>query len=159
MPVIKMPVIKMPANKLPLKSEDKKSVDSQNEMVERQVSEMPSLLKISLVLALAISLTSTAVYVATFSHGTINGVPYIALAALASLIATVTPIWLERLIINGGTYQLAVIGWRMGTMLMALALASLFPLPARNCILTTLLACYFVTLPLESWLLARRTRR
>jgi hypothetical protein len=127
-------------------------------MNEMGSSRGPSQVKISLILMLAIALTCAGLYLATFNHGTACQPRFIVLGGLATMSATILPIWLERWIFNGAAYQLLVVGWRMGTMLFALALASQFPLDARNCTAMTLLACYLVTLPLESWLLALRTR-
>jgi hypothetical protein len=59
---------------------------------------------------------------------------------------------------NGAARQLGAITWRLLTMLLALGMAGTWEMPARNYYLTTLLACYFVSLPLESWLLIRQCK-
>jgi hypothetical protein len=118
----------------------------------------PSKLLTTSILVASITVTATVVYIATFRHSGPSSVKYIFAGALACVAATITPIWLERWVFNGASYQLLIVAWRLGTMLFALAVSSQFSLPERNYIITTLLACYFVTLPLESWLLALRTR-
>ena len=122
-------------------------------------SKRMSLLSLSVVLVSFIGATAATVYLATFSHAPTEARPYYALAAIWTATATVAPIWLESLIFNGGTFQLAVVAWRLMTMLGAFAIAGSFPIEIRNYFLSTLMACYFVALPLESWLLARRASK
>ncbi len=112
-------------------------------------------IQLSLILTSAIGCVAGVVYVATFGHGPTSAAKLGALAAAWTAIAAVVPIWLERFIFNGGTFQLAVITWRLMTMLGAFVIVPTFPAEARNYFLTSLMACYFIALPLESWLLAR----
>lgn len=114
---------------------------------------------ISLLILIAISCAALAVYVATFSHAPPTAGSYFVLAAVWTATAAIAPIWLESLINNGGTFQLAVVTWRLMTMLGAFVIAGTFPSEVRNYFLSTLMACYFVALPLESWLLARRASK
>lgn len=118
-----------------------------------------STLRISLVLACVISVVAAGVYVATFGHAPHAAAKYCALAAVWTATAAIAPIWLESLIFNGATFQLAVITWRLVTMLGAFVIVQTFPAESRNCFLTTLMACYFISLPLESWLLARNATK
>jgi len=112
-------------------------------------------LQFSLILACVIGCVAGVVYVATFGHAPASAAKFCAMAAAWTATAAIAPIWLESLIFNGGTFQLAVITWRLMTMLGAFIIVPTFPADARNCFLTTLMACYFIALPLESWLLAR----
>jgi hypothetical protein len=116
-------------------------------------------LQISLILATAVGCVAVVVYVATFGHAPPTAARLCAAAGVWTAVATIAPIWLESLIINGGTFQLAVLSWRSITMLGGLLIAQTFPVQARNCFLTTLMACYFIALPLESWLLARNASK
>lgn len=116
-------------------------------------------LQISLILIGAISGAAAVVYVATFGHAPPSAARLCAGAGAWTIAATIAPIWLESLIFNGATFQLAVITWRLMTMLGAVLIAQTFPAEARNCFLTTLMACYFIALPLESWLLARNASK
>ena len=68
-------------------------------------------MKISLLLATAIAVAAVAVYVATFSHAPAEARPLYALAGAWTAVAAIAPIWLEGLIFNGGTFQLAVVAW------------------------------------------------
>ena len=116
-------------------------------------------LRISLVLAGVISGVAVVIYVATFGHAPRSVAIYCALAAVWTTAAAIAPLWLESLIFNGATFQLAVITWRLMTMLGAFVIVQTFPVDSRNCFLTTLMACYFIALPLESWLLARNATK
>jgi hypothetical protein len=109
-------------------------------------------------LVAAILLTGAICYVATISHNVHNRWIYVTVSATLVLFATVVPMWFERVITNGAAFQLGVVAWRMGTLLPALYFARLLDEPARNCMLITLMACYFVALPLESWLLALKAQ-
>jgi len=125
------------------------------EMNEPRPDRM-SLLRLSLMLVSIIGATAATVYLATFSHAPTRAHPFYVLAAMWTVTATVAPIWLESLIFNGATFQLAVVTWRLMTMLGGFVIAGALPSEVRNYFLSTLMACYFVALPLESWLLARR---
>ena len=113
----------------------------------------------SLILVGAISCVAAVVYVATFGHAPPRAANYCALAAAWTATAAIVPIWLESLIFNGATFQLAVISWRLMTMLGALVVVQVFPAEVKKCFLTTLMACYFIALPLESLLLARNATK
>lgn len=116
-------------------------------------------MRISLILASAISCVAIVVYVATFDHAPRSAAYFCALAAAWTVAAAIAPLWLESLIINGATFQLAVITWRLMTMLGAFVVVQTFPGDAKKCFLTTLMACYFIALPLESLLLARNASK
>ncbi|MCA9126385.1 MAG: hypothetical protein KDB22_04840 [Planctomycetales bacterium] len=98
-------------------------------------------------------------YVATFNHGSaVNSPPALA-AMLATLVGCLPPLAFRSRLSNGAVRQLAVVAWRMGALIPAVGLVRFWDGDERNCFLTTLLACYFVALPLESWLLIRDGKR
>ncbi len=127
-------------------------------MIKPHVGRMSSL-SLSLILVATIAAVMVAVYLATFSHAPARARPYYVLAGMWTVAATIAPIWLESLIINGATFQLAVVAWRLMTMLGGLLVATTLPSEVKNYFLSTLMACYFVALPLESCLLARRATK
>jgi hypothetical protein len=116
-------------------------------------------MRMSLILGTVVGCVAALVYVATFGHAPPSAAQLCAVAGAWTAVATIAPIWLESLIINGGAFQLAVLSWRLITMLGGLLIAQTFAAEARNCFLTTLMVCYFVALPLESLLLARNAKR
>lgn len=69
------------------------------------------------------------------------------------------PLWISTWNHLGAARQIAVVLWRFGLLLPALLLAKQWEGVERNCFLYTMLACYFVALPLESWLLVRDVKR
>ncbi len=113
--------------------------------------------------ALIISVLVTAAawisYLATISHGFSPHPKPAVVAALVTLMGTLPPLFFGRLLSNGAANQLAVVAWRIGIMLPAIAIAARYAGEERKCYLIALLACYFVSLPLESWLLIRDVRR
>ncbi len=112
-----------------------------------------------LLLTAAVGLATWAARLATISHGyTASQNPFV-LAALVTLFGTVPPLLLAGLLRNGAANQLLVVAWRLAIMLPALALATRLEGDERKCYLIALMACYFVSLPLESWLLIRDARR
>ena len=115
--------------------------------------------KNALLIALLITLAAALSYRATISHGISAGPKPTVVAALVALMATIPPLYFTRLLSNGATNQLAVVAWRMAIMLPALAIAVRYTADERKCYLISLLACYFISLPLESWLLIRDVRR
>lgn len=115
--------------------------------------------KNALLIALLIALAAALSYRATISHGISAGPKPTVVAALVALMATIPPLYFTRLLSNGATNQLAVVAWRMAIMLPALAIAVRYTADERKCYLISLLACYFISLPLESWLLIRDVRR
>lgn len=116
-------------------------------------------LRMSLILAVTLASVSCFVYVATFGHASESAGRMCAVGGAWTAVATIAPIWLESWIINGATFQLAVITWRLLTMLGAFIIVQTFPPDSRKYFLTTLMACYFIALPLESWLLARNASK
>lgn len=116
-------------------------------------------LRMSLILASTLACISGLVYVATFGHAPESAARMCAAGGAWTAVATIAPIWLESRIINGATFQLAVITWRLLTMLGAFIIVQTFPPDSRKYFLTTLMACYFIALPLESWLLARNATK
>ncbi len=113
----------------------------------------------ALLVALAVSLSAWISYRATISHGSAMSAQPAQVAALVTLLATLPPLFFTRLLRNGATNQFAVIAWRMGMMFPALTIATRYEGQERKCYLIALMACYFVALPLESWLLIRDVRR
>jgi hypothetical protein len=95
------------------------------------------------------------VAIATFSHASFAGLWPVLGAALVTIFASVTPLVLKTAIRNGAAFQLSVVTWRLMVMLPALAWGMAQTGATRNSFLTALMACYFVALPLESWLLVR----
>lgn len=112
-----------------------------------------------MLIALLVVLAAWISYRATISHGLVSG-PWPAIsAALITLLATLPPLYFTRLLSNGAANQLAVVSWRLAIILPAVALATKYVDDERKCYLITLLACYFISLPLESWLLIRDVQR
>ena len=112
----------------------------------------------SLVIAVATALTAAVATLATFSHAP-HVDPWPAIAAATSvLFALLPPLYLRRQLSNGAARQMAVIAWRLPAMLASLLLANQWDGLSRKCFIAALMACYFVTLPLESWLLIRECK-
>lgn len=120
---------------------------------------MVTAIRNSLVLTLAVMLTAVAFYLATIHRGYQHALLPIALGAVCTLLACLPPLYAQRLLSNGAAQQLAVVAWRFGIILPALAIATKLPSEQRNYFLISMLACYFVALPLESWLLIRDLKR
>lgn len=113
----------------------------------------------SLLLMSAVGLAGGVSYLATFSRvGPLSPVPATSAVAV-TLLGCLPALWLSRLLFNGVARQLAVVMLRLGILLPSLALLRFWEGDERNCFLTALLACYFVALPLESWLLIQDLRR
>lgn len=117
------------------------------------------LIKKTLLIALPVLLAAWLSYRATISHGIAAGPKPVWVAALATLFATIPPLYFTRLLANGATNQFAGIAWRIAIMFPALFIATRYVAEERKCYLIALLACYFVALPLESWILIRDVRR
>ncbi len=81
----------------------------------------------------------------------------VALATTAVLVALVPPLWFERSMNLKAVGPLATVMWRLGILLPVIAYTTRQTEPVRNCMQGTLLACYLMTLPLESWLLIRQS--
>ncbi len=96
---------------------------------------------------------------ATISHGWEQVIRPVAIATSATLFGLVPPLLISKMMRNVAAKQLLVVAWRLGIMLLALLLATRFLDEERKWYLNTLLACYFVALPLESWLLIVDARR
>lgn len=82
----------------------------------------------------------------------------VAMATLAVALALVPPLWLECLAGTTVAAPVATVAWRLGILLPVILYSNYQTEPARNCAQVTLLACYLMTLPLESWLLIRQSR-
>ncbi|MEO8268249.1 MAG: hypothetical protein ABI557_00935 [Aureliella sp.] len=115
--------------------------------------------KNSLIIALLIAAAASISYRATISHGVDSNAKPAVVAAIVTLFATLPPLYFTRLLSNGAANQLAIVAWRIAIMLPAVAIAARYTADERKCYLIALLACYFVSLPLESWLLIRDVRR
>ncbi len=83
----------------------------------------------------------------------------VALATLSVAVAVVPPLWIETVLGPMVAAPIAGVLWRLGVLLPVVVLSTYKLEAARNCVQVTLLVCYFVTLPLESWLLIRQTRQ
>lgn len=83
----------------------------------------------------------------------------VAIAWLMVLAALIPPLWFEFLIGPSVAGPLAVVLWRLGVLIPAIMFTTHQIDPARKCCQVTILACYLVSLPLESWLLIRQTRQ
>lgn len=110
-------------------------------------------------ITLAVLLTAWISYRATISHGVAVGPKPAWVAALVTLMATIPPLYFTRLLANGAINHFAGIAWRIAIMFPALIIATRYVAEERKCYLIALLACYFVALPLESWLLIRDVQR
>lgn len=110
-------------------------------------------------LTVAITLVGVICLVATFSHAASNPLWPVVMATAATCSGVVPPLWIAARIKDGPSKQLAIIGSRLLIMLPTIMLSGLWHGAERKCFLTTLLACYFIALPLESWLLIREVRR
>ena len=90
--------------------------------------------------------------------GLVCAVSSVAWATLAVCVAFVPPLWFEVLIGQSAAGPLATVAWRLGVLLPAVLLSRYEIEAERNCAQVTLLACYLMILPLESWLLIRQSR-
>lgn len=82
----------------------------------------------------------------------------VAMATVIVAVAMVPPLWIDFWMGRVVAAPVVTVMWRLGILLPA-ALWSTHQLePARNCVQVTLLACYLMALPLESWLLIRQSR-
>lgn len=117
------------------------------------------MLRNSLLLLAAICTAGFIYYLATFSHGPANSSSLVVGAVCVSAMGCAPPLWLSLWISQGPPLQLAVIVLRLGVLMPAVGLSSGMEVAERNYFLAALLACYFVALPLESWLLIRDVRR
>lgn len=115
--------------------------------------------KNSLLITLLIALAAWISYGATINRGVNSEFKPAAVAALVTMLATLPPLYFTRLLPNGAANQLAIVAWRIAIMLPALAIAVRYTEDERKCYLIALLACYFISLPLESWILIRDVRR
>lgn len=110
-------------------------------------------------LGLAVILVGGISYLATLSHaGPVTLRPAAAAIGL-TLMGTLPPLSFRSLFSKALASHLAVTVWRIGILAPALVLARTWEGDERNCFITTLLACYFVALPLESWLLIHQVKR
>lgn len=82
----------------------------------------------------------------------------VAIATLVVGVAMVPPLWIDFWMGRAVAAPLASVVWRLGILLPAALWSGHQMDPARNCVQVTLLACYLMTLPLESWLLIRQSR-
>ncbi len=110
-------------------------------------------------LVLAISTAGGLTLLATFSRVGWLGLNPTLIAIGVTLLGCLPPLSFSSLFSNGAANQLAVVAWRLGVLIPSLALAQSWEGAERNCFLGVLLACYFVALPLESWLLIREIKR
>jgi hypothetical protein len=116
-------------------------------------------LRNALIVSLAIMATGTVSLLATISHGWEQVFRPVATATGVTLFGLVPPLLMSKMMQNAAAKQLLVVAWRLGIMLPALVLATRFLEEERKWYLNSLLACYFVALPLESWLLIVDAKR
>ena len=131
-------------------------------MMRRAPNKPPSIRTIllhSLALFLMIVTTSLVCPVAFWLTGTTCDFRSVALATTMATVAFIPPLWIEVLMGPSVAGPIAVVLWRMAVLLPALLLTANQIEPARKCCQATLVACYLVSLPLESWLLIRQTRQ
>lgn len=107
----------------------------------------------------AVAMAAALSSLATISHGLPFSPRAAGAAVTATLLASLPPLGFGRWLSNGAAKQLAVVSWRLAVVLPALGAAWRFEDTERKCYLVTLLVCYFVALPLESWLLIREARQ
>jgi hypothetical protein len=119
---------------------------------------MQLLLSLAL-LSIAIAAAGVASAIATFNHGYRDVVWPSLVATIGTWLAVAPGQWVTRLVSNGPAKQLAIVVWRLMILLPCLVIGGAWDGDARKCFFITLLACYFVGLPLESWLLIRDVRR
>ena len=111
------------------------------------------------ILAAAIAVAGLLVYVATLRRVGDSCAQSATLACGLTLMAYLPPLWFSRWISRSAVRPLAISLWRIGVLLPVLMAATQLRGDQRNCFLYVLLACYFVALPLESWLLIREANR
>ena len=112
-----------------------------------------------LLLAALLGLTVGCVHIATLCRvGSVHWFPGV-FAGCLNFIAFVIPSWIATSFRNGSARQLTISAFRIATLLPSIGFASWWAGAERNYFLTALLACYFVALPVESWLLIREVRR
>ena len=110
-------------------------------------------------LSVAIAAAGVASAIATFNHG-YHAAWWPSLVATVGTWLGVAPgLWVAGRVSNGPAKQLAIVVWRLMILLPCLVIGNTWDGDARKCFFITLLACYFVGLPLESWLLIRDVRR
>ncbi len=108
---------------------------------------------------MAVGTTAIAGLLATFSRYQ-QWFPQLCLtAAVIALFGCLPPLWFSRWFQQGAAAQLAVVAWRFASLMPALVVLRRLEGPERNCFMYTMLACYFVALSLESWLLIRDAQR
>ncbi len=112
----------------------------------------------SVVVILAIVATAGAVTCIQVWMGSVCEWQSVAYATFSVLLAMVPPLWIENRMGKSAAGPLATVAWRMGILIPAVVLSWNKVEPARNCIQVTMLACYLISLPLESWLLIRQSR-
>ncbi|MFN3190522.1 MAG: hypothetical protein ACE361_08365 [Aureliella sp.] len=96
--------------------------------------------------------------VATLSRDATENAQPAFYAVILSLFGSLPAFWLARMISLEIARPLVVTGWRFGMLLPAILLHRELEPVQRNYFIIALLACYFVALLLESWLLVRDTR-
>ena len=111
------------------------------------------------ILTITIIAIGLVAYLATFrliGGGSIST----AMTAIAMmLLAFLPPLWFSPRIEQKTLLPLIVFAWRFAFLLPALGMATRLQADERICFAAVLLACYFVGLPLESWLLIREAKR
>jgi hypothetical protein len=117
-----------------------------------------SLIVDSSLLLIVIAVSAVGCCVAFIRSGKPYDLTSVAIAAAAVAVALIPPLWLEDWMASVAAAPLATVLWRLGVLLPVILYSTYKIEPARNCVQVTLLACYLMTLPLESWLLIRQSR-
>lgn len=113
----------------------------------------------TVIVGLAICFAGLLAALATLCRAEPGSLTPAALATLVALAGFLPPLWFSLLISNGSACQLAVVAWRFGVLLPALMGIHGWEGEERKFFLQAFLACYFIGLPLESWLLIREARK
>lgn len=106
----------------------------------------------------AVTLLAAVIAVATFGHGVETKLKCGALAFAFTSLGLTPPLVIQKLFSHGAARQLVVVLWRFPVLLLAAWTIRYVDVEERNCFITALLACYFISLTLESWLLVRGVR-
>ncbi len=114
--------------------------------------------KVAFVLVLATGGATAVTLVATFSHRWTELVEPAVIAWLATLGGLLPPLFVFPWVRFGPARPMLLTTWRMLVLLPTVWAAAWWEGDGRNCFLAVMMACYFIALPLESWLLIRRLR-
>lgn len=126
-------------------------------MLPKSEQRAPSPLLATLVVTGYLAMVGCVSYIVMNQRGVACDATSVAMATLAVIAALVPPFWFEVLANLKVASPLVTMMWRLGVLLPAIVYTTQQTEPVRNCTQGTLLACYLMTLPLESWLLIRQS--